>query len=83
MRTYHERIKYAGYEFEVDYTKEDGIYIESVGLIYEDYDPKWGTFKNPTEDIHDLLAPTVVHEIYRRIEGIELEKDKDYEDYDR
>ena len=84
MRTYHERIKYAGYEFEVDYTKEDGIYIEFVGLLYEDWNATLGQwFKNSTEDIKDLLSQTVIHEIYRRIEGIELEKDKDYDDVDR
>ena len=83
MRTYHERIKYAGYEFEVDYTKEDGIYIESVGLIYEDWSERHGAFKNHTEDIQDLLSQTVIHEIYRRIEGIELEKDREYDDVDR
>lgn len=80
MKSYNERIKYAGYEFEVDYTIEDGIYIESVGLCYEDHAPKWGTFKTYTEDIQDLLAPTVVHELYRRIEEIELTREQDYED---
>lgn len=84
MRTYNERVKYKGYEFEVDYTKEDCIYIEAVGLIYEDWDDERSTpFKNWTEDIMNILSNDVVDFIFKRLEAIELEKDEEYLDDDR
>ena len=83
MRKHNERVKFKGFEFDVDYTTEEGIYIEYVGVGYEDFDPKYGSFMNFTEDAQDILSAQVLNFIYRRIEEIELTKGEEYLDDDR
>lgn len=83
MRKHNERVKFNGFEFDVDYTTEEGIYIEYVGVGYEDFDPKYGSFMNFTEDAQDILSTQVLNFIYRRIEEIELTKGEEYLDDDR
>ena len=83
MRTYNERVKYKGYEFEVDYSIEDGIYVEAIGLCYEALSTNGQPYTSYTEDIINILSNDVVDFIFKRLEAIELEKDEEYLDDER